>query len=104
MQEDKKLDPGHAGKRDLLRVIGPSILAVGLLFTVIGMVSFFSAIGSFEPPRYFWCCSLGLPLIFLGTVLGYLGAVTRYVSGESAPVAGFDFKKYGASDEPINVC
>lgn len=76
--------------RESLRSIGILVTAVGGVFTLIGLGSFFSAFGSFEPPRYFWCAFIGLPLIGLGTSLmryGYMGAVTRYVAGEVAPVA-----------------
>ena len=56
----------------------------------IGLISFFSAFGSFGPPRYFWCAFVGMPLIAVGAALskfGYMGAVGRYVAGEIAPVA-----------------
>ncbi len=76
--------------RENLRSIGILVTAVGAIFTLVGLGSFFSAFGSFEPPRYFWCAFIGMPLIGLGTSLmryGYMGAVTRYVAGEVAPVA-----------------
>ncbi len=76
--------------RVLFRTMGPAILIAGLICTVCGMVSFFSSFGSFESPHYFWLCFIGLPLFFTGGVLsqlGFMGAVTRYVAGESAPVA-----------------
>jgi ribosomal protein L40E len=44
----------------------------------------------FGPPRYFWCLFVGIPLIAIGgilTKLGYLGAISRYLSGEVSPVA-----------------
>jgi membrane protease subunit (stomatin/prohibitin family) len=66
------------------------VFVVGLICTIGGMISFFSSFGSFEPPRYFWLCFIGLPLMFAGGVLsqfGFMGAVTRYIAGESAPVA-----------------
>ena len=56
----------------------------------VGFGSFFASFGSFEPPRYFWCAFVGMPLLFVGTAMcmyGYLGAFYRYVAGESAPVA-----------------
>jgi hypothetical protein len=54
------------------------------------MISFFSAFGGSGPPRLFWCCFVGMPILFVGIVMckfGYLGAVARYVAAESAPVA-----------------
>ena len=84
------IDPGHQEKRSLLRLIGPLVLVAGLVLVVIALVDFFSAFGGSEPPRYFWCGFVGLPLMWLGFVLssaGFAGAVQRYLAGESAPVA-----------------
>lgn len=75
--------------RTLLRVVGPFAALTGLIFTVVGMVDFFSAFGGFQPPRLFWCCFVGMPLLFVGAVMshfGYLSTILRYVAGESAPV------------------
>jgi hypothetical protein len=66
------------------------MLAVGLLFLAVGVGSFFTALGGFGSPRYFWCAFVGMPLIFVGTVMcsfAFLGAVSRYQAGEVAPVA-----------------
>jgi len=57
---------------------------------VIGLGSFFTSFGSFEPPRYFWCCFVGAPLLFAGLVISgfaFQGAIFRYQVGEVAPVA-----------------
>lgn len=89
MNEETKIDPKHNASRSFLRVLGPTIAGIGLLFLVIGMGSFFSAFGSFEPPRYFWCAFVGLPLLFVGvamSMMGFLGSFARYVFGEAAPV------------------
>jgi hypothetical protein len=89
MSEENKIDPKHGTSRTILRMLGPTITGIGLLFIVIGAGSFFSSFGSFEPPRYFWCIFLGLPLLFLGVVMcmfGFLGSFARYVAGEAAPV------------------
>ena len=80
----------HKGTRYFLRVGGLLVVAVGLLFTIIGMVSFFSAFGGGGPPRFFWCCFIGLPLLFAGSVMcmfGFMGAVARYAAAEQIPVA-----------------
>jgi hypothetical protein len=76
--------------RTVLRVGGPVIAGVGMLFMIVGFGSFFASFGSFEPPRFFWCAFVGMPLLFVGIVMcmfGYMGAFQRYVAGESAPVA-----------------
>ena len=90
MNEDKLQSPNHMGARTVLRVGGPVIGVVGLLFMIVGVGSFFSSMGSFEPPRLFWCAFVGIPLLFVGiamSMFGYMGAMQRYVAGESAPVA-----------------
>ena len=90
MNEDRLQSPRHSGIRDVLRIGGPLIAGIGLLFTIVGFGSFFASFGSFEPPRYFWCAFVGMPLLFVGIAMcmyGYLGSFYRYVAGESAPVA-----------------
>lgn len=79
----------HEQTRDALRVIGPLVLGAGVVFTAIGFISFFSSFGSFQPPRYFWCAFVGLPLMGVGSAIskfGFMGAVTRYMANEVTPV------------------
>ena len=74
------LDPGHNDIRDLLRVVGPAVLAVGVLFMIIGVGNFFASFGTFQPPRYFWCAFVGIPLMGVGMAIckfAFIGAVTR---------------------------
>ena len=82
--------PKHRATRSFLRVAGPLTALVGLIFTIIGMASFFSAIGGDGRPRLFWCCFIGMPLLFVGIVLsmfGFIGALARYMAAEQVPVA-----------------
>jgi ribosomal protein L40E len=92
-----RLDPEQYRElRAILKSIGPAIAAIGLLLTIVGMVSFFSAFGGMDPPRYFWCAFLGLPLLAVGagiTQFAYVGTITRYMAGEVAPV-GKDVTNY----------
>ena len=81
--------PRHTEVRSVLRVVGPALLLVGLILTVIGMASFFSSFGTGGMPRYFWCAFIGLPLMGLGGGIckfAFLGSIGRYVAGEAAPV------------------
>jgi len=90
MNEDKLQIPQQSGIRRTLRRAGLAVLTLGGLMTLIGAGSFFASLGSFGPPRFFWCAFVGMPLLFVGgvmTVFGFLGAFQRYVAGESAPVA-----------------
>src|SRR5271166_4492305 len=89
MSEESKIGPGHSRSKQFLRLLGPIIVGLGLLFTIIGFGSLLSSFGSHELPRYFWCAFIGLPLLFVGVAMsmfGFLGSFTRYVSGEQAPV------------------
>ncbi len=85
----RHIDSDHNEKRALLRVIGPVVLGIGILFTVVGIGSFFASFGSFGFPRYFWCAFVGMPLMGIGGLIckfAFLGTVTRYVANEVAPV------------------
>ncbi|HEY3045564.1 MAG TPA: hypothetical protein VGJ39_16150 [Vicinamibacterales bacterium] len=90
MNQDKLHSPQHSTARAVLRAGGPVVAVVGVVFIIVAMGSFFSAFGTFEPPRYFWCAFVGMPLLIIGLVMswfGYMGAVYRYMAGEGAPVA-----------------
>ncbi len=93
-------EPGQNSMRNWLRIGGPVIFILGLLCTIIATVSFFSSFGCFEMPHYFWLGFIGLPLMFVGGVLcqfGFMGAVLRFIAGESAPVAA-DATNYMAEE------
>ena len=95
--------PRHTKIRSFLRVAGPILALVGLIFLAVGTISFFAAFGSFQPPRLFWCCFVGMPILFVGLVMskfGYFGSVARYVAAESAPVAKdtFNYMAEGTKD------
>jgi len=90
MNKSQTKSPSHDSVRTFLRIAGPVVAVTGLIFTGVGIGSFFAAFGSFEPPRYFWCAFVGIPLFGLGMImskLGYLGAISRYIAGETTPVA-----------------
>lgn len=102
---EPRLDPGHREIRGVARVLGPLLVIVGVIFIAVGMVSFFSAMGSLSggPPQYFWCCFVGAPLFALGMALsqfGYLGWFTRYVAGETAPVQKDTFNYLARGVQP----
>lgn len=95
-----ELDPGHAQKRTILRIVGVLFLIPGAVLMITGMVSIFSSFDSHEPPRYLWCCFAGMPLLFVGfvaTMNGFMGAMSRYSAGEMAPV-GKDAFNYMAEE------
>ena len=89
--------------RGFLRVVGPLTALAGLVFLIVGVASFFSAFGSFEPPRYFWCCFVGIPLLGVGIALskaGYIGAIYRYFAAETTPVATDAFNEMAEGSQP----
>ena len=84
---DPSLQDQHAW-RSALRILGPILLAAGLLMTAVAMIDFFGSMNSFAMPTNFWMAFVGLPLIAVGasiTKLAYLGPASRYVAGELAP-------------------
>ncbi len=84
-------DPGlpeQASLRSSLRIIGPAMVGVGLLFTAIAMIDFFAAFGGMGIPGNFWMAFIGLPLIAIGSAItkfAYLGPASRFVAGEVTP-------------------
>jgi RNA polymerase subunit RPABC4/transcription elongation factor Spt4 len=101
--DQKQIDPGHKGPRNVLRTIGPILLGLGGLLLVIGIASFFMAFGGSEPPKYFWCAFIGIPLLGVGgamTSLGFMGRIARYHAQEIAPVAKdtFNYMAEGTRD------
>lgn len=93
----------EAPLRDFLRLIGPAIVVTGLAFTIVGIGSFFAAFGSFEPPKYFWCAFIGMPLLGFGAMIcriAYLGPIARYVAEETAPVGKDVINYLAAGTEP----
>jgi hypothetical protein len=89
--------------RTVLRRGGLSLVAIGVFLTMVGVSSFFMAFGGSEFPRFFWCAFVGLPLLFLGTVMcmfGFIGALQRYFLGEAAPVAKDVVNYIGANTQP----
>jgi hypothetical protein len=89
MSQEPQIDPRHTSTKQVLRIVGPVLAGLGLLFTIIGFGSFFSSFGSFEPPRYFWCVFVGLPLLFVGaavSMVAFSGSFARYYFGETTPV------------------
>jgi len=92
------MDPQHNAVRAWLRVVGPLVLLVGIIFMIVGVGNFFASFGTFEPPRHFWCVFVGLPFLAVGGVIckfAFMGSVTRYIANEMTPV-GKDVINYMA--------
>ena len=98
-----QVDPRHEQTRRVLRRVGVSLIIVGGSLFAIGTASFFLAFGGTEPPRYFWCAFVGMPIGFVGLVLssyGFMGSIMRYAAGEMAPVGKdtFNYMAHGTKD------
>jgi hypothetical protein len=102
--DDRRLpSPQHDAIRRFLRIVGPLTALTGLTFVIIGVASFFSAFGTFEMPRYFWCCFVGVPLLGVGLIMtkfGYIGSIYRYFAAETAPVATDAFNEISEGAQP----
>lgn len=75
--------------RWFLRIVGLLILFVGFLCFVVALISFFAASGGSGFPRLFWLAFIGLPLMFIGSVMcmyGFMGLAFRFFTGETLPV------------------
>jgi hypothetical protein len=102
--DDRQLSsPHHQTTRSVLRIGGPILAVVGLIFLIVGLVDFFGAFGGGGPPQRFWCFFVGMPLLFVGLVMtqfGYLGAFYRYVATEATPVATDAFNETADGIQP----
>ncbi len=86
-----RINPGQAKYRTVCRIVGPLVFLVGVACVVTAGVDFFTAD---DIPRLFWLGFVGMPLLFVGSVLlmaGFMGAVARYAAAEQAPVAADTF-------------
>ena len=102
-QEEEKLNPGHIKLRNKLRIIGPIVMGFGGLLIVTGIINLIIAIANEDVPWLFWCIVLGIPTLGVGgmiTQFAFIGAVTRYVAGESAPVGKDTFNYMAKETQP----
>ena len=82
--------PEQKAAGNFLRKIGPLVFIAGLICIITAMINFFMAMSGGGEPRLFWLFFIGMPLMFVGGVMSqfsFLGMFTRFVAGETAPVA-----------------
>jgi hypothetical protein len=95
--------PDHLAARAMLRMIGPGVALLGLVLVGIGVASFFTAFGTFGPPRYFWCAFVGIPVLGLGLIMsqyGFLGSIFRYQAREATPALTEAFRAMSQGAAP----
>lgn len=79
----------HLKNKKTLKTFGFVLLGIGLIFLIIGFVSFFGAMNGGGTPENFWCLFVAFPLITFGgqsLILGYKSEMNRYVKNESTPI------------------
>ena len=87
----EKQNPQHEKVKLILKIVGISLIVVGLAFTVIGFVDFFKTFSTRDGfPKKFWCCFVGLPLFGIGlglTTQAFRREIGKFVATESVPAA-----------------
>ena len=76
----------HARTKLILKIIGPVIIAGGVVLAAIGFIDLFSHNGMPGKSR---CLMLGLPVIAIGgmiTMFAFKKEITRYVKNESVDI------------------
>ena len=93
MKDERNLSDGaqmnHQQKKRILKICGFLCLAAGILFSLIGLIDFFSAFNGGGTPTLFFFCFIGFPLIGVGgsmLTFGYRQEILRYTKNESVPV------------------
>lgn len=76
----------HARTKLILKIIGLTLIAGGIVMAVIGFVDMFSHEGM---PEKFWCLMVGLPTAAIGGMISsfaFKKEITRYVKNESVDI------------------
>lgn len=85
MNENNK----HESTKKKLKIIGFILIGAGIVLTVIGLVSFFSAFGTEKFPKLFFCAFIGLPMLGIGCAIlsfAFKREIMRYAKNEGVPV------------------
>jgi len=93
MKKEPFIPEKHLQMKSMFRTVGPLLLVCGIVCIIIAMVDFFT-LDFFEEPKYFWLGFVGMPIIFIGSIVTYAGYgqdAAKYMSREMAPVASETF-------------
>ena len=93
MKKEPFIPEKHLQMKSLFRRLGPLLLVSGVVCLIIAMVDFFT-LDFFEEPKYFWLGFVGMPIIFIGSIVTYAGYgqdAAKYMSREMAPVTSETF-------------
>ena len=72
--------PRPRASHPFFRALGLLTGLAGLVFIVVGMVSFYRSLGGEQDPRLFWCVLVGMPMLFVGLVLSSLGSTPEGIA------------------------
>lgn len=80
----------HEKFKRTMKIAGLILLAIGIVFIVIGAADFAHTFKSKEIPEKFWAFFVGFPLFAFGamcTMIGFHREIVRYMKDETMPVA-----------------
>ena len=79
----------HGKFKKAMKIAGLILLAIGIVFIVIGVADFAHAFKSEEKPEKFWTFFVGFPLFAFGamcTMIGFHREIVKYMKDETMPV------------------
>ena len=83
------MNNNHEKFKKAMKTAGLILLAVGIVFIVIGAVDFAQASKGENRPEKFWAFFVGFPLFAVGamfTMIGFHREIVKYMKDETMPV------------------
>lgn len=83
------MNNNHEKFKKAMKTAGLILLAVGIVFIVIGAVDFAQAFKGENRPEKFWAFFVGFPLFAVGgmfTMIGFHREIVKYMKDETMPV------------------
>lgn len=80
----------HDAVKRKIRVLGITLLVIGAILDIIGLISFGMAFGGNGTPDLFFLNMIGMPLLAIGiflTVFSFRREIAQYTKDETVPVA-----------------
>lgn len=83
------MNNNHEKFKKAMKTAGVILLAVGIVFIVIGAVDFAQALKGENRPEKFWAFFVGFPLFAVGgmfMMIGFHREIVKYMKDETMPV------------------
>ena len=83
------MNNNHEKFKKAMKTTGLILLAVGIVFIVIGVADFAQAFKGENGPEKFWTFFVGFPLFAIGamfTMIGFHREIVKYMKAETMPV------------------